>query len=251
MPKSPKSPERRIETRAKNKTTHPGRVDKSSQAPRRTKAEVQADKEAKAQAKVAAAEARQQSINRAAEFEYADIAHEDIVDATPRPVFTPRPRSRRSQGRKTSPLTPFTGTSDIVCDDDDPGESPFLPTGHLGSEGGDGDLALESDTPPTPPPPLKKKKGKSTQKATAAKKKPEETADRKRRAADVEDDLPADSKEEQPQEPKPKKVKVKMREEIKVATTKIVENEKEEKGPGEGNKYAKMVNLFMRLNGIC
>ena len=64
MPKSPKSPERRIETRAKNKTAHPGKVDKPSQAPRRTKAEVQADKEAKAQAKEAAAEARQQSINR-------------------------------------------------------------------------------------------------------------------------------------------------------------------------------------------
>ena len=245
MPKSPKSPERRIETQAKNKTAHPGKVDKPSQAPRRTKAEVQADKEAKAQAKEAAAEARQQSINRTAEFEHADIAHEDIIDATPRPTFTPRPRSRRSQGRKTSPLTPFTGTSDIVCDDDNPDESPFLPTGHLG--GGDGELAIEIDSPPPPP---KKKKAKSTSKATAAKKNLEEetlAANRKRSVADVEPegDLPVDSREEQPQEPKPKKAKVKMREEIKVATTKIVENEKEEKGPVEGNKYAKMVSFFM------
>jgi hypothetical protein len=229
----PKSPERRINTRAKNKTTHPGKVVTSSQAPRRTKAEVQEDKAAKAQAKADAAAAIQQSINRTAEFEHADIANEDMVDATPRPISTPKPRPR------DSPLTSFTATSDIVFDDDDPDESPFMPGSQVSVDAGAGDSAVESDVPSLP---AKKKKGKSTQKATSARvdmKNLDETADRKRRVADIEGDLPADSNEEQPQEPKPKKVKVKMRDEISVATTKILENERE--GNKEGNKYAKMV----------
>jgi hypothetical protein len=228
----PKSPERRIETRAKNKTTHPGKVVKSSQAPRRTKAEVQEDKAAKAQAKAAREEAKQQSINRAAEFETVDIANEDTLDATPRPIFTPKPQ-RLSTKPKNSPLTSFADSSDIIFDDDD--ETPFMPgsQGTVDAGTGDSDSAEESDAPP---PPVKKKKSKSTQKATSAAdtKKLEEKADRKRRVADVKSDIPTDPDE--PQEPKPKKLKVKMREEINVAAAKILEKEK------EGNKYANMVN---------
>ena len=219
--------ERQIETRAKNKTTHPGKVCKTTK--RRTKEEVQQEKDAKAQAKADLAEARQQSINRTAEFERADIANEDMVDATPRPNFTPK--SRPISRSKNSPLTSFPNTSDIESYDGHDHETLFRPA----SEGSD-DADAENDTPK----PAKKKRAKITQSLTGSKvdaKKPGKTADRKRRVDDVEDDVPLNIDEEQPQEPKPKKTKMKIREEIQAATT-ILENEK------EGNKYAKMVKLI-------
>ena len=225
-------PQRQMETRAKNKTTHPGKVDKSPPPPRRrTKAEVQQEKEAKAQAKAALAEARQQKIERAAEFERADLANEDMVAVTPRPIFTPKPRPL-SRNHRNSPLTPFVGTdtSDIEVSDD---LDETLRPGSVGLV--DSDLGVESDGPP---PPAVKGKAKIT--ATVDTKK---LVDRKRRVVDVESDVPLDD-EEQPREPKVKKVKVKMRDEINVAATKILENEQ------EGNKYAsaKMVNP-MGLSG--
>lgn len=228
-------PPSQMETRDRNKKTFPGTVDKPT--PRRTTAEVQQEKAAKAQAKKALAEARKQSIKRTAEFERADIANEDTVDATPRPTFTPKPRPL-SRNPKHSSLTTITGTSDIgVYDDRD--ETPFM-------AGSDTEITVDTDNSAvpvdnSPPPPVEKKKAKNTQKpeATAASvdtKKPRKTVNRKRRVADVEDsdDVPMDS--EQPLEPKPKRVKVKTRDEINVAATEILENEK------EGNKYAQMVN---------
>src|ERR1700679_1223357 len=135
-------PQRRIGTRAKNKTTHPGKVVEASH--RRTRAEVQQERDGKTQAKKGLAEARQQSINRTAEFERADIANEDMVDATPRPMFTPKPRPL-SRNQKNSPLTSFAGTSDIeVSDNLD--ETPFMP----GSVDAD-DSAVENNIPPPPP----------------------------------------------------------------------------------------------------
>lgn len=192
--------------------THPGKVDKPAE--RRTKAEVKQEKKAKAQAKEALAEARQQSINRAAEFEHADIANEDMVDATPRPTFIPKPRPL-SLKRKNSPLTSLADTSD---GETDVGESPFIPN----SKGlADADEDVESDAPQAPP---TKNKAKTIPKATPAK---------KRESTDVEANAP-DSDEEVP---KPKKAKMKMRDEIDIATTNIVKNER-----GLGNKYAKLLN---------
>lgn len=243
-PKAPLPPSQ-IETRVKNKGTHPGLalIESPSATPkpkRRSKAQVKQAKETKALAKQALAEAKQLSINRAAEFEQADIANEDMVDATPRPIFTPKPRplSRNTRIQKPSSLTSVADTSDIgVSDDRD--ETPFMPVSDSENLAVDADgWAAETDDPPPPPPPPQKKKAKITQKATAA----VDTntlggkADRKRRVVDVEGEVPVDNDEEQPQEPKPKKVKVKMRDEIDVAKTKIVEEGK------EGNKYAKMVN---------
>jgi type II secretory pathway pseudopilin PulG len=252
MPKAT-PPERQIETRAKNKTTHPGKVVKTVQ--RRTKAEVQEEKNAKAQAKMALEDARQQSINRTAEFERADIANEDMVDATPRPIFTPKPRPL-SRNQRNSPLTPFADTSDI----ESLVETPFKPDSASKNLADTDDSSEDDDTPV---PPSKKSKAKITQKATSARvdvKKPGkttglkrgvvddveddipaldsgETAGRKRKVLDVEGDIPLGSDEEQPQQPKPKKVKAKMRDEINVAAMKMIENEKEP----EGNMYAQMV----------
>jgi hypothetical protein len=254
-------PQRQIETRAKNKTTHPGKVVKSSQ--RRTKVEVQQEKDAKAQAKADLAEARQQSINRTAEFEHADITNEDMVNATPRLTFTPKPRPL-SYNQKKSPLASFSGDIEASNDlDETPfmsdseslvgsvidsavDETPFMP-GLVDPV----DSAVESDSPTVTPPPAKKKKAKTIQKATAlaAKvdvKKLGEIAERKQKLEVVdtepESDVPLDSDKRQPRGPKPKRVKVKTRDEINVATTTIFEDE------NGGNKYAKMVNS-MGLSG--
>jgi hypothetical protein len=104
-PKSQAVP-RSIGTRASNKSVHPGNVFKPS-VPRRTSAEVQQEREAKAKAKADREEAKQRSIVRAAEFEHADMANEDLVDATPRPPFTPKPwpPSRNKKKAKVIPVT--------------------------------------------------------------------------------------------------------------------------------------------------
>ena len=223
-------PPRQMETRAKNKTTHPGlRKELLSPPPtHRTKAEVQQDKEAKAQAKAALAESRQRKINRTAEFERADIANKDMIDVTPRPTFPPKPRPLPHKQNKKLPLnsSPFTAaTSDIDVTLLMPDSELFRPDSS----------ADESDTP------ARKGKATITLKATAARvdtKKTGETTNCKWRVVNVEGDtdIQLDSEDTQPREPKAKKVKVKMQDEINVATTKILENEK------EGNKYAKMVN---------
>ena len=80
------------------------------------------DKEAKAQAKESSAEARQQSINCTAEFEHANIAHEDIVDATPPPNLHSKTTSPRAE---KLPPSPPSQAQVCVCDDDNPDESPF------------------------------------------------------------------------------------------------------------------------------
>jgi hypothetical protein len=49
---------------------------------------------AKAKAKQDRELAKKQSIGRAAQFEAADLIEENDVDATPRPMFTPRPRKQ-------------------------------------------------------------------------------------------------------------------------------------------------------------
>ena len=104
------APQRQIGTRASNKTAHPGNADKSHG--RRSSAEVQKERTAKAQAKAAREEAKQNSINRTAEFELADIAEEGLADATPRPPFTPKqwppPRNQTYSGSKNCPsVWPF------------------------------------------------------------------------------------------------------------------------------------------------
>lgn len=94
-----------IGTRASNKFAHPGKLIKTS-TPRRTSAEVQQEREAKAKAKSDREEAKRKSIVRTAEFEQADMANEDFVNATPRPPFTPkqRPAPRNQKKAKFDPI---------------------------------------------------------------------------------------------------------------------------------------------------
>jgi hypothetical protein len=72
------------ETRASNKLAHPG--EPVTPKPCQTKDEVEAQCIAKAQAKADCKEAKKWSIIHAAEFEHADRADEDFVDATPHPL---------------------------------------------------------------------------------------------------------------------------------------------------------------------
>jgi hypothetical protein len=124
-----------METRASNKTAHPGNVIKAT-TKRRTKAEVQEERVAKAKAKAAQEGAQKTSIGRTAKFESADKACEDVVDATPRPLFTPGPKQRRASERhqqvQSSP-SPVVETSDISTSDEVDAAS-FVPSGSESSE---------------------------------------------------------------------------------------------------------------------
>ena len=144
-----------IGTRARNKLTHPGNVSKP--APRRSSAEVQQEREEKAKAKAVRDAAKKKGIIRAAEFEKADMANEDITDATPRP-FTPKPwPPRRNKKGATADLVPIA-ESGVDTDTDDPAPAaPELVTG---------DESESDDT--TPGPPTKKQKTLVKEKATAA-----------------------------------------------------------------------------------
>lgn len=228
MPKAP-VPQRSIETRSSNRLTHPGLAIKTTQ--RRTSAEVQQEREAKAKAKAAQQEAKQQSIKRAANFEHAEMANEDIVDATPRPVFTPKPWPA-SNNHKNAHLTPIAETSDGEIFDgfDAASFAPSYPEKSVS----DDDSDIESDGPP---PPAKKLQVEKTGKAVmTARAKPVggKVAEKRKKVDDDADEVVLDSEEEKPQEAKPKKVKVKVRDEIDIAMKKIAEDKIQ-------NKYSDMV----------
>jgi hypothetical protein len=195
-----------METRARNKIAHPGHAVKTSKF--RTTAEVQAERAAKAQAKAAQEKARQQSINRAAEFEHADMADEDLVDATPRPLFTPK-----SSRIRTNPnLIPLKEMSDVemtyVSD-----SASFIPPS--AEESVANNSGVESDVPP---PPIKKQRAQTT------KAKGQVTAAMNKVTVKKSDVEMVSTDVELPQEPKPKKVKTWTRDEINAATKEIQEN---------------------------
>ncbi|KAF8508180.1 hypothetical protein JB92DRAFT_2954585 [Gautieria morchelliformis] len=151
-----------METRASNKTAHPGRVAKAP--PRRTTATVQEERtakaEAKAEAKAALTEAKKKSIKRAAEFERNDIANEDIMDVTPRPPFTPKPRplrNRKANHTSQSNLNPIKESSDVEMTDDCD-QSVFIPPNSEGSVVGDSEV--ESAVVPSPAKKRKAEAGK-------------------------------------------------------------------------------------------
>ena len=151
-----------MNTRAKNKTAHPGYADKPKTC--QTQAEVEEDHKTKAEAKVSCEEAKQNGIICMAEFEAADLAEEDLVDATPCPLFTPRQRSKR-HNQAYSSLTPIQATSDIDTSDFDgalfkPAKSDISAENPTNK---DSDLVVESDTAASPP---KKLKSHNTHKAT-------------------------------------------------------------------------------------
>lgn len=219
MPKVSET-QHRMETRAGNKQAHPGITDKGKT--RRTTAEVQQEREAKAQAKEAKKAERQRFIKRTAEFEHDEMANEDVVDATPRPPFTPMQR-RASQNHQNS-LSPVTEMSDVDAHDQ-VDASLFVGQADCSDMSViEEDIAAESDAPP----PVQKRaanaKTKTTGKAAGEHVRAVAASKRKKEAENVEDVVP-DSEGEAPEEPKPKKVKVKVRDEINTLVKGIEENE--------------------------
>lgn len=214
-----------METRARNKTAHPGNVDKSTT--RRTKAEVEEERTTKAEAVATRAEAKQQSINRMAEFEHADMVDEDMVDATPRPLFTPKARPSTRHQKDSTPAVTDPETSDVEILEDSESESPFSKNSvtHDSSSGeSDGEVSFES--PPAKKKPQRTVKTAQTVKATA----PMAKGTGKRKVPEAETEPAFD--EETPKKPKPKpkskpKPKTTVRDEINVAAKKIQENKDE------------------------
>ncbi|KAH8980733.1 hypothetical protein EDB86DRAFT_3087613 [Lactarius hatsudake] len=225
------SPPHRMTTRAGNKQAHPGNVLKA--APRRTTADVQWDKTAKAQAKKAHQEARQQNINDLAEFEHADMVNEG-VDATPRPLAlsTPKP---------LPPLRDHTRLSRCRIADSSDGEAFNNPVSTLScteKSTTEDDSSSESvDEDSDDPPSAKRRKAQTTQKATAAAGEKavgkEPTGKKNKTDHRV---VPA-STDKQPRAPKKRKVKavVKVRDEIKVAGEKIREGREREVTPANAD----------------
>ena len=140
-------PQRQMETRTKNKTAHPGYVLKPTQC--RKKAEVEQERTLKAQAKEACAEAKKRGINRTAEFEHADLINEDMVDATPRPAFAPKPMPSTRNQRSYAPV--------VGSGNDDPSDVEFVSNKDVAMETESGepsendDLGVLSDEIPLPP----------------------------------------------------------------------------------------------------
>ena len=195
---------------------------------RRTTAEVQEERAAKAQAKANREDARLQSINRTAEFEHADMANEDLADATPRPPFTPKPWPRPHK-QASSDLTPLAETSDVDLSDNFE-KASFIPPASEHSVTAD-ESAVDSDMPTPVAKKLKVEPKKAVAKTAGKKKAMAKKADKKKQV----DQSDVEIVDAEPQEPKPKPKKPRMWDEIDVATKKISENE------SQGNKYASMM----------
>lgn len=140
-----------IRTRSGNTSKRPGIVDKP--ATRRTSAQVKADKAAVAAAKEVLKLAQQAGINRAAAFEVAARANEDALDATPRPVFTPKPKSAGT--------VPASDTEYSESNDD--GQTFVLPADSVTEE--DSVLAEDAEETPMPKRKIVSKAGKGKKKA--------------------------------------------------------------------------------------
>jgi hypothetical protein len=203
-----------IKTRAKNKDCHPGVPDRAQ--PRRTSVEVENERAAKAQKKAAEQEKKKQNIRRAAEFEDADMANEGVIDATPRPCFTPKPRPP-ARNRENASLGPVTEVSDSS---DGRNSLSFQPLDSEESVTGK-ESADESDSRPL----AKRLKAHTTGKAipkvgrASPAKKNRKAAPRAKKVAPALDEAAPD--EETPR--KPKKAKPKVREEIDMYMKEIEE----------------------------
>jgi hypothetical protein len=206
----------RVQTRAKNKETHPGLPDRA--LPRRASADVENERAAKAQATAARQEKKRQSILRTAEFENADIVNEDLVDATPRPNFTPKPLPP-ARNRKGAKLDPVAEASDNSDDDRD--SLAYQPLDSEESVATGEESADESD----PRPLAKRLKANATGKGKGIPKVGHTSpAKRSRRAVPrVEEAVDeAASEDETPVKPK-KKAKPKLRDEINNEAKKLLE----------------------------
>ena len=154
MPRTP-TPGRRIGTRATNKLAHPGYAVKAKT--RRTHAEVQRERAAKAQAMAAHEQAKQDAINSVAEFEHDDKIEERLNDATPRPLPLSTPRMTRNQTHADigTPLSPLPiGYSERSDGVDETASSFVQPSEETEDDSESGKSAVESSAPT----PIKKRK---------------------------------------------------------------------------------------------
>jgi len=204
---------------------HPGKFSKP--ASHQSSAEVQQEHDAKADRE----EAEQQSIACTAKFEQADIANENIVDATPHPHFSPKPwpPPYNHKGAKLVPIAELDDT-EISHESDNIPLTP-APSEQSVTEG-------ESTTEDDESPPAKQKRVYVTKKHTGVKPAGEKIVENKK--ANGNEDIVTESDEEKT--PKPKKVKVKVHDEIDIATKKMG-------GNVEGNfpstfRYRKMAELL-------
>jgi hypothetical protein len=147
----PHTPTPRRRTRASNRLAHPGNVDKGKE--RLTPSQAQKIRKAKAQAKAAREEARENNVNRIAEFERDDMLEEHLNAATPRaPVFTPKP----THERRFSDLTPLPAPemNDVASSDATNETSSFVQPPSEDTADEPGESAAESNEPT----PFKKRK---------------------------------------------------------------------------------------------
>lgn len=223
MAPTSKAGTRQMGTWSRNKSTHPGNISKP--APRRTSAEVQQEREAKAKAKADREEAKKRSIVRTAEFERADLANEDMVDATPRPPFTPKSWPPSRDQKKAEALVSIEDSSEVEARDD----SDFA----LGPVASEDQSNAEDESSDEATPPAKKLKIQATEKAAQTVGASQKVAERERKVS-RDEEVVVNSDEDQT--PKPKKTKIKVRDEINFAAQKM-ENDSEVKR----NKYADMV----------
>jgi hypothetical protein len=181
---------------------------------RRTKAEIEQDRIAKAQAKAMCTEAKQQRINRTAAFEHADMANEDVVNATPHPLFAPK---RPASTCNSTPTDLAMSGVEIVEDSKSDYSASDSAVAIEDSSVGSGDN--ESS------PPAQKKTQLTVAKATKATVEPTRKLKGNTRVvqSDTETELDDD---ETPKKIKPKP-KAKVRDEIDVATKKLKANKNE------------------------
>jgi hypothetical protein len=212
------APRRQIETRASNRTAHPGYADKAKT--RRTTVEVQKERTTKIQAKAAREEARQKSINRTAEFELADMAEEGVADATPRPPFTPK-QSRNQTLSDLTPLGALAAMNDIETSDDVDGSSFTQPQDRTVTSDESDHSTIESSVP-TPRP---KKKGRKAAAKTMSGKKGKKNLVNDSEVVPPFFSLVISANVEQLQVPKETKGKKTIRDKIAIATEKIKEKE--------------------------
>src|ERR1700735_858496 len=186
---------RQIETRTQNKTTHPGEVCKP--AVRRTSAEGEQERDAKAKATQDLDETKRQSIVLTDEFEAAEIANEDTVDITPPPPYTPKPWPPPH-----ARLVPITESSDVEMGDEfDRASFSPKPSEHMATED---ESAVEPSDDSAPPAKRQKGKGKAVGKVRG-KEKAGEGQKVQKEAPNV--NVSTDDEEQTPK-PKPKKVRV-------------------------------------------
>lgn len=155
-------------TRASNANKRPGAI--VAPKPRQPAGTAKAQREAKASKKIADAEAREASIARVADFENRDMMREDMVDATPRPAFSPTGLSSTGSQEEYEVIDTqkaYVSSSELDASDHlQHDKKTYQPANDSPTED---DTATEDDSPPSPPPPPKRpsKKDVAREKAMA------------------------------------------------------------------------------------